>query len=82
MAVGAGPGLAPWDLWATLSSAYGGGYSCLENLKVRGAWRATIHKVAKSWTRLKQFSMHKGISVVAVWRMDFRGHKWNLRDKE
>ena len=26
-------------------------YSCLENLKDRGAWRATIHKIAKSWTQ-------------------------------
>ena len=25
-------------------------YSCLENLMERGAWRATMHGVAKSWT--------------------------------
>ena len=25
-------------------------YSCLENPKDRGAWRATVHGVAKSWT--------------------------------
>ena len=25
-------------------------YSCLENPIDRGAWRATAHKVAKSWT--------------------------------
>ena len=31
-------------------------YSCLENLMDRGAWWATVHKVAKSWTRLKQLS--------------------------
>ena len=24
----------------------------------RGAWGATVHWVAKSWTQLKQFSMH------------------------
>ena len=24
----------------------------------RGAWRATVHRVAKSWTQLKQLSMH------------------------
>ena len=28
-------------------------YSCLENSTDRGAWRATVHRVAKSWTRLK-----------------------------
>ena len=31
-------------------------YSCLENTMDRGAWRATIHKVAKSWTYLKRLS--------------------------
>ena len=31
-------------------------YSCLENPTDRGAWRATVHGVAKSWTRLKQLS--------------------------
>ena len=31
-------------------------YSCLENPMDRGAWRATVHRVAKSWTRLKPFS--------------------------
>ena len=25
-------------------------YSCLENPMDRGAWRATVHRVAKSWT--------------------------------
>ena len=33
-------------------------YSYLENLKTREAWWATGHGVAKSWTRLKRFSMH------------------------
>ena len=27
-------------------------YSCLENLMHRGAWGATVHEAAKSWTRL------------------------------
>ena len=27
-------------------------YSCLENPMDRGAWRATVHRVAESWTRL------------------------------
>ena len=25
-------------------------YSCLENPKGRGTWRAAIHRIAKSWT--------------------------------
>ena len=32
-------------------------YSCLENPMDRGAWRATVQSVAKSWTRLKQLSI-------------------------
>ena len=31
-------------------------YSCLENPMDRGAWRATVHAVATSQTRLKQQS--------------------------
>ena len=33
-------------------------YSCLENPMDWGAWRATVHRVAKSQTWLKQLSMH------------------------
>ena len=33
-------------------------YSCLQNPMDRGAWWATVHRVTKSWTRLKQLSMH------------------------
>ena len=33
-------------------------YSCLENSMDRGAWRAAIHRVAKSWTQLKRLSMY------------------------
>ena len=32
--------------------------SCLENPMDRGAWWATVHGVTKSWTRLKQLSIH------------------------
>ena len=33
-------------------------YSCLENPMDRGAWRATVHRVPKSQTRLKRLSTH------------------------
>ena len=33
-------------------------YSWLENPMDRGAWWATVHRVAQSWTRLKQLSTH------------------------
>ena len=33
-------------------------YSCLENPMDRGVWRATVHRVAKSQTQLRQLSKH------------------------
>ena len=33
-------------------------YSCLENLMDRGVWQATVHRVTRSRTRLKQLSTH------------------------
>ena len=37
-------------------------YSCLGNSMDRGAWWATVHEVAKSWTRLKRLNMHSKIN--------------------
>ena len=31
-------------------------YSCLENPMDGGAWKAAVHGVAKSWTRLSDFT--------------------------
>ena len=33
-------------------------YSCLENPMDRGTWRAAVHGISQSQTRLKQLSMH------------------------
>ena len=35
-------------------------YSCLENPMDRGAWWATVHRVAKSRTRLSDFTSFHG----------------------
>ena len=35
-------------------------YSALENPMDRGALQATVHRVSKSWTELKQLSKHMG----------------------
>ena len=32
-------------------------YSCLENPMDGGAWEAAVHGVAKSWTRLSDFTL-------------------------
>ena len=48
------------DLWSGRSPGGGHGnplqYSCLENSMDRGAWQATVHKISKSQTGLKQLS--------------------------
>ena len=31
-------------------------HSCLENPMDRGAWLATVHRVPKSWTRMRDYS--------------------------
>ena len=35
--------------------------SCLENLMDRGAWHATVHRVAKSQTQLRNQTQHNEI---------------------
>ena len=39
-------------------------YSCLENPMDRGAWQATVHRVSKSQTGLKQLSTHAHARLV------------------
>ena len=46
-------------------------YSCQENLMERGAWKFTVHRVAKSWTWLKWLSMHTNIYIR-------RGKSWEF----
>ena len=41
-------------------------YSCLENPMGRGAWQATVHRVTKSWTQLKQLDMHACFHILAI----------------
>ena len=50
-----GHGFDPWVgkiLWRRACNPLQ--YSCLDNPMDRGAWRATVHRVAKSQTGLKQ----------------------------
>ena len=41
-------------------------YSCLENLMDRGAWWATVHRVAKSQTQMKQLRTHTCLFIIAA----------------
>ena len=43
--------------------------SCLENPMDRGAWQATDHRVAKSWTQLKRLSLHTTTHRMVVERI-------------
>ena len=52
-----------------LPTSYPFQYSCLENPMDRGAWQATVHGVAKSWTQLSDFhsltgTMGRGLRTV------------------
>ena len=38
-------------------------YSCLENPINRGAWRATVHRVTKSWTGLQRLNTHAQVTI-------------------
>ena len=38
-------------------------YSYLKNPMDRGAWQATVHRVIKSSTQLKRFSMHSPMYI-------------------
>ena len=62
-----------FDPWSGRSPEEGHGnplqYSCLENPTDRGAWWATVHGVAKSWTWLKQLSTH------ALWSTSHADHQ-------
>ena len=55
-------------------------YSCLENSIDRGAWRATVHGVAKSRTQLRDFtSLHftLGLVLLDLWSgIKIPGIKW------
>ena len=42
-------------------------YSCLENPIDRGAWQATVHGVAKSWTRLLPGLVKKILQLLQIW---------------
>ena len=46
-------------------------YSCLENPVDREGWQATVHKVIKSQTRLKQLSMHANYVIVKLFPATF-----------
>ena len=53
-------------------------YSCLENPMDRGAWQAIVHRVAKSWTWLKQLSMDRNSTVFIKFVESKTNRSWNM----
>ena len=51
-------------------------YSCLENPMDRGAWRATVDRVAKSWSCLKRLSTHA--QKVGLLDHTWLNHLWSI----
>ena len=57
------------DMWVRSLRSPGGGNgnplqgSFLVNSMDRGAWQATVHRVAESWTRLKRLSVHTECTI-------------------
>ena len=56
-------------------------YSCLENPIDRGAWWATVHRVAKSQTKLKRLSTHteKQLMFVCLSWAEVKGNSPYIR---
>ena len=50
-------------------------YSCLENSMDRGAWRAIVHGVTTSWTRLSNFHLQV---LEGSRKMESRKHQESL----
>ena len=38
----------------------------MENAMDRGAWQATVHRAAKSWTQLKQLSTQHSVFILKI----------------
>ena len=61
------------DIWLGMPASSGGGdgnpsqYSGLENRTDRGAWGATVHRVAKSQMQLNRLSTHARQLLNATW---------------
>ena len=43
-------------------------HSCLENFMDRGAWQATVHEVAKSWTEWLNFHFYRQLRQLQVYK--------------
>ena len=52
-------------------------YSCLGNPMERGAWWATVHVVAKSWTSLSDWALtHLNIIIIKKTQRTLEIHTW------
>ena len=56
-------------------------YSCLENSMDRGAWRATVHGIAESQTRLSDFTHTPEAKSWLIWKDPDVGKDWRQEEK-
>ena len=56
-------------------------YSCLEHPRDRGAWWATVHRVVKSRTQLKQLSIHTRMHPGHTNNRHARGDKPKMQNR-
>ena len=54
-------------------------YFCLENPMDREAWQATVHRVTKKWTRIKQLSMTHALILLILFRFWFKHKNWYIK---
>ena len=57
-------------------------YSCLENSMDRGAWRATVHGITDSWTRLTDTHTHTHTHTHGLVSPLIKWVKWGSENKE
>ena len=57
-------------------------YSCLKNPMDRGAWRVIVHRVAKSWLRLKWLSTHAQSPFNEKTKQNIENSAWMSRKSQ
>ena len=62
-------------VWSDIGNGNPLRYSCLENPKDKEAWWATVHGVAKSWTRLSNSHSHLKRSKISKY-IDLEQPTW------
>ena len=67
-------------LWSVRSPGIGNGnsfhYSCLQNFMDKGSWWATVHRISKNWTHLRDWAQHSTTQQVCLINW-IRSRQWS-----